>query len=139
MVRRSRFDFGTSSWTTELSAQEWSPSDETVGGFRISAGGVPASYVVRRDALIEVPLRVLETEWAAFLNLVQWGQSSQQVTWYPDADDIGTSFLCYWHSPHAGDRVAPARDAAYPRMFTVTVTLRGVGAVVPWTPYHVEA
>lgn len=138
MVRRSRFDYGELSFTTELSAREWMPSSETVGGFRIAAGGAVASYVVRRDSLIEIPLRILETEWASFLNLVEWGQSGQAVTWYPDADEA-TSFECHWHSPHAGEAVVPSRDPEFPRMFGVSIILRGSGSVVPFTPYHVEA
>lgn len=139
MVRRSRFDFGATSWVTELSVQPWTPSDESVGGVRVAASGVPASYVVRRDALVELPLRVLEGEWATFLNLLHWGQSAHSLVWYPDASDTDTSFTCWWHGPHAGERVAPARDATYPRLLLVTITLRGVGTAVPWQVYFVDA
>lgn len=138
MRRRCKFEYGSQSFTAEFPAMPWVPSDSTIGGSRTSAAGIPASYVVRRDALIDITLRIMEDEWASFLNMLYWGQSAQVLTWYPDALDTGTSFNVYWESPLAGERVAPSRDAEYPRMFTVSITLRGAGSAVPWVPFFAD-
>ena len=135
MQRRSIFDFGTSTLEATISARAWIPIDLTVGGSRTAASGVPASYIVRRDAMLELGLRFWESEWASVLNLVAWGQTRQAITWFPDALDLLTSFEVYLEAPLAGERWAPQRDSNFPRTFEVSLTLRGVGAAVPWLAY----
>jgi hypothetical protein len=95
---------------------------------------VPASYVVRRDALLEVTLRVWELEWGSLLNLITWGQLAESFLFYPDADET-TSWEVYLEAPLAGVRFAPVRDGNFPRVFLATLTLRGAGIVVPWQAY----
>lgn len=135
--RRSRFVFGTGDWTTEVSAQPWIPADNTVGGSRTSAAGIAASYIVRRDILTELTLRVSEDEWDELLALVAYGQASLSFTWYPDADEAA-SYAVYLEAPLAGERWSPARTVGFLRQFEVTVTLRNTAGVDPWQPYFAD-
>lgn len=135
---RSRFTFGAADWTTSLTSRPWTPVDETVGGRRISAAGIPATYVVQREVLVELPLRIEEDDWENLLALVAYGQTGQSFRWYPDSaltDEDYDSALVYLQSPAPGERFSPSRDGQYPRMFEATITLRGVSSSLPWTPY----
>jgi hypothetical protein len=133
---RSRFACGggAGDFTTKLPARAWQPADETVGGVRLAASGVPATYVVRRDATLEVTLRIEEAEWAALLALVAFGQSGEVITWFPDANEA-ESFAVYLHAPAPGQRWAPTRDADFPQVFQVALTLRGAAGAAPWLAY----
>jgi len=134
MDRRSLFAYGASTFEALLSSLPWLPGDETVGGSRDAASGAPASYIVRRDALSALQLRIWESEWEDYLALIAYGQSKAPFLWYPDADEA-ENFLVYLQSPEPGSRWAPARDNNFPRVFIVSLTLRGVATVTPWTPY----
>lgn len=135
MQRRSRFDYSATSFTTILSAKPWTPGSRTVGGRRIAASGAQASYVVRRDSLLDVPIRFYESEWLAVANLIEWGQDDGQITWYPDADDTATSFTVYLDSHAPAEDVTPERNGDFPRVFEITLRLRAVGSGTVWTPY----
>ena len=135
--RRSRFVFGTDDWTTEVSAHPWIPSDASVGGSRTSAAGIPASYVVRRDKLTELTLRVSEDEWEDYLALLTWGQTSATFLWYPDADEAA-SYTVYLESPLAGERSSPTRLGDFLRVFECTITLRNTAGVNQWQPYFAD-
>ena len=132
--RRSRFVFGTSDWTTELSVHPWIPADATVGGSRTAASGIPASYIVRRDALVELTIRASEDEWPELLSLIAYGQTAQAFTWYPEAAE-SESRLVYLEAPLAGERWAPSRVAEFLRVFEMTITLRAIADVDPWVEY----
>lgn len=140
MERRSRFIYGPLgsevTLITSISVRPWLPTNRTIGGQRISAAGVPASYVVRTDHLLEITLRFYESEWSAIENLVAFGQSAQSFLWYPEADS-GTGVEVYLDSPQFGESVVPSRDAEFPRVMELPITIRGVGTAVPWTPYFV--
>lgn len=129
-----RFVYGSSQFIPTYPARAWNPSDEPIGGARISAAGVPASYIVRRDALLELTLRFTEAEWPTVRALVAFGQSGQEIAWYPDAAEV-TSFSVYLHAPAAGERWGPTRSADFPRVFELTLTLRGVDDAVPWVAF----
>ena len=133
--RRSRFVYGPSDteFITELSAHPWTPVDFTVGGARTSAAGVPASYVVRRDNLYELPLRITEDEWQQFLALVAFGQTDEPFTWYPDADDV-VAIPVYLENPLSGERWAPSRMSDFLRVFEITLVLRQANTTT-WQPY----
>lgn len=135
MDRCSRFVFGDQEVTTEIAARAWTPADATIGGRRVSASGVPAAYVVRRDALLNLTLRFFEHEWAAIYNLLIYGQSSDPITWYPEATDDEVSWSVYLESPAYGETFSPSRDGAFPRMMEISIVLRGVGTAVPWASY----
>lgn len=134
LPRRSRFVTMTQDFTPTWPAQSFLPESGGVGSRHISAAGIPASYQVRRDKLAHVVLRIREDEWPDLDELVEFGQSSQAFTWYPDADE-GTSFQVYLESPAAGQSLRPTPDGQYPRVWQVTLVLRGVGSVAPWLAY----
>jgi hypothetical protein len=134
MSRRSRFVYGTSTWVTDLPARFWSPTDNTVGGTRVSAAGVPATYVVRRDGLLELPLRLHESEWPDLLALVAYGQSGLPISWAPDADNPGAAVDVYLESPAPGEKWTPTRSAEFPRVLEQTLTLRGL-TTAPWAAF----
>lgn len=108
----------------ELPHRFVSDVDETMGGRRIASAGIGASFIVRRDQMWEVPLRFREEQWTDVLALIVWGQSEAALTWYPDADDLLVSYTVYLHAPEAGSMVKPTRNAEYPWMYELTVTLR---------------
>ncbi len=134
MDRRSRFEYGVTSFECEVSAKPWTPGYNTIGGSRKAASGLPASYIVDEEHLVDLFLRIRESEWTAYRALIAYGKASGEITWYPDADEP-TSYLCYLESPSAGERVTPSRDGNYPRIFEVQLTLRGVDSEIPWQPY----
>jgi hypothetical protein len=108
--------------------------DEAVGGVRVSAAGIPASYIVRRETLVDVPVRFTEAEWPDVLALVTFGQSSQVLTWYPDALEA-ENFQVYLQKPAAGEGWSPNRLGDYPRAFEVTLQLRGASGAAPWQAF----
>lgn len=136
-ARRSRFVYGDTEFETELSAKPWTPGDVTVGGTRTAAAGIPASYIVRRDTLYELPLRVSEAEWPAFRDLIAFGQSAETFLWLPDAD-FAQSLLVYLESPKAGEQWAPSRMADFERVFDMTITLRLAEQQTNWVAYFEE-
>lgn len=137
MIRRARFEFGASAFEASIASPPWTPGDDTLGGVRVAASGLPASYIVRRDALLDVMLRFRESEWPAVLSLVTYGQTGQVITFFPDAEEL-TTFDVYLQTPAAGERWAPSREATYPRVLTLALTLRGA-ASVPWSEYFTDA
>jgi len=141
--QRSRFTYGGSGdFTTGLSVRPWIPVDETVGGMRKAASGIPASYIVRRDVLLELGLRIEESQWDELLAFVAFGQTAQSFRWFPDAtltDPDYDNFEVYLDAPAAGERWAPTRDGSYPRMLEMKITLRGVGGALPFMPFFADA
>lgn len=135
MLRLSRFVYGEQEFQTTISVRPFTPVDRTIGGSRTSAAGVPASYIVRRDAMIDLVVRIFEDEWTDFLNLLIWGQGAESIFWYPDAEDTLTFWEVYLESPMAGQDIRPNRDGNFQRVFEVPITLRGVGTEVPWRTY----
>lgn len=135
LPRRSRFDYGGVVFETSLPCFPWTPLDETVGGRRIAASGIPAAYIVRRDYMLELRLRIYETEFSDYLSLVSFGQSGQSFLWWPDADDLDTVVEVYLQSPLAGESWSPNRVDNFQRVFECSLTLRGVDVAVPWRPY----
>jgi hypothetical protein len=136
--RRSRFAFGDTAWTMELSARPWIPGDSTLGGSRTAAAGVPASSVVRRDSLIKLTLRFEEYEWPNVHALIRYGQTAQAFQWFPDADDTGDTVFVYLDAPVVGERFAPTRMAEYERGMEITLTLRELPGATTWRNYFEE-
>jgi hypothetical protein len=138
MRRRPRFEYGDGFFfEASLTALAWTPKDITTGGRRIASAGLPASYVVRRDAVLDVQLRFTEDEWPDLLAVIAAGQSDAVLTFYPDAEE-STTFQVYLDAPASGDTFQPVRDSAFPRMLTVTLTLRGVSGTPPWVGYFAD-
>lgn len=131
MRRLQRFVVGAVDWTTTLPPRTWNYSDVTVGGSRTTASGMQAGYVVRRDAILDLTLRVRETEWADLITFVSAAQTGAVVTWYPDSASV-TTFQVYLSAPLAGDALSGVRSDEYPRVMEVALKLRAVsGALAP--------
>jgi hypothetical protein len=136
LSRRVRFTYDTASeFITALPVRAWLPMDKSVGGARISAAGVPAAYVVRRDSLLSVTFRIEEADWAAFLAFVIFGQTAAVLQFFPDAADFGSSVPVYLHSPAAGEDLTPTRDGSYPMMLEATLVFRSADGSVLWQEY----
>lgn len=135
MERRSRFEYGAQAFETLISVRPWTPIKRTIGGRHISAAGLQASYTVRTDEMLLVTVRFYETQWADVNNLITAGQADQVLTWYPDADDLATSFDVYLDSHEPGVEVEPTREDGFARVFELPLRLRGAGTSAPWTPY----
>jgi hypothetical protein len=127
---RSRFVYGTGgdvvTWTTRLPVRPWDWSTPTIGGSRTAAGGIPASYVVRRDHNLTVTLRLYQNELEDLDGLIEWGQASESFVWYPDVTDLATFATVYLEVPLAGESWEPRRDANYPKVFEMDLTFRAV-------------
>lgn len=135
MIRRPRFVVTDGvDWAAIWPCGAWRDSLATVGGALESGAGVLAGYVVRRDYLLTIPLRVDEAELATFFALMRLAHAGAAVTWYPDADE-GTSFAVRILSPNAADGVRPEPDPDAPHTFTVDVTIRrddGAAFALDW-------
>ena len=134
MGRRSQFDFGGTTLVLDLPTQPWVPGDLTIGGIRVSGAGVPATYIVRRDATVALVVRIHEVEWPTLLALIAYGQAALPFLWYPDADDPTVGFNVYLDAPAPGEKWAPTRVADFPKVMEAALTLRGV-VLAPWTPF----
>jgi hypothetical protein len=133
LPRRPRFVWATGDLTMTWPCRAWIPEDSTVGSRDVSASGIPAAYIVRRDDLLNLTQRVTEDEWSDFRAFIAAVQDGQAFQWYPDAEEA-EFFDVYLESPAAGDKWRPSRDGEYPRMFEATIQLRGVDEA-PWLPY----
>lgn len=128
LPRRSRFVYGATGSETDvtldLPSRPWGRRAPTVGGSRTSSAGIPASFVVRRDEVVVLPLRFRESEWADVRAILEWGQLAESMTWYPDALEPLTSFEVYLETPRPGEDVAPTRLAEYQKVLELTIELR---------------
>ena len=62
-------------------ARECEVLHSSVGGVRFAAAaGMAATYVVRRDRDLAIPLRVLETERASVETFMEWAQGMESFT-----------------------------------------------------------
>jgi len=131
-----RFIYGTGGdevdWTLSLPTEPWTRQTRTTGGSRISGGGVPAAYVVRRDYDLVVPLRLFEREMADLDGLVTWGQTAESFLFIPDASSPSDRYTVYLDDPVAGEDWEPARDPDYLDALLFPLTLRRTTGGV-WT------
>lgn len=137
---RSRFDYGiggsTATLEFQLPARAWDNREDAIGGRRIAAGGVGASFVVRRDEIIVLRLRFRESEWPSVLAFLHWGQAEETFIWYPDANELLTSFTVYLHSPAMGTSIVPNRLGDFPKVMELAIELRRVD--LPETPFGLD-
>lgn len=131
-VNTPRFAWTGGTWTPRLPARFWTPGEDVVGGVRVAASGVPASYIVDRRQVLEVPVRFWENEWTDAQALVAFGQSAQAFTYFPDSLEP-ENFQVYLDEPAPGKRWNPTRTE-FPRVFEIVLTLRGAGST-PWVPF----
>lgn len=134
LPQRSRFVYGISPVTLDFSLppRPWHIGEDSIGGRRISGGGIGASHIVRRDMILILPLRFRETDWPSVVALIRWGQSEETFTWFPDSN-LATSFSVWLHAPEAGSNIRPQRVPDYPKLFELVFTLRRADLTeTPW-------
>lgn len=112
-----------------------SPRKGGVGGTETAAAGIPASYSVRRDYLLSVPLRFTEEEWPEVEALIDLMQTHPGATaFYADLNQLTPSNLCYLESPAMGTEWGPTRGEFF-GSYDLTIVLRSTGE--PWdVPYY---
>ena len=124
---RPRFDYGVGgdaqTWAAVLPCRYWTETPEKVGGRQLAMSGLGASYFVRNDMLVQVPVRFYEEDWPNLWNVIRYGQLELPFTWYPDANE-STSYTVYLHHPDTGTRLLPTRDSEYPHVKEIVLTLR---------------
>lgn len=126
--RRPRFEVGGLVWEASLPCYPWILEDTSIGGRDTSAAGVPASYVVRWDALVNLRLRLREAEWPELLAVLAAGQEADGsgagvITWYPDAL-VDASIAVWLEAPAHGEEFAPSRLENLPRLMELDIVLR---------------
>jgi hypothetical protein len=105
-----------------------------MGGEDVSAAGVPESYVVRWDNIINVTLRFLESERDAVMEWIKWAMSNKgsvSVFYFDSTDPDVASYAVYMEKPKAGDRIAMPREQGSPWIMSTEVKLRTVSASRP--------
>jgi hypothetical protein len=128
-----RFVVGDIDYTFALPMRPPTPRKAAIGGSETSATGVPASYVVRRDYLLAVPLRFEEEDWGDVEYLIDTMQDhAVEIEFFPDAEEVADSYFCWLESPGMGEAWEPSRsdELGGGRGYEVTVVLRSV--LGPW-------
>ena len=109
----------------ELPMRPAQPVSRGIGGSERSAAGVVAAYEVRRDRLLRLTLRFLESEQQQVEAWLEWAQATGRTfTVLLDQDDPSTAVTCYLEAPAMGDEIAPVRSAEFPEAMELTVELR---------------
>jgi hypothetical protein len=116
----------------------WRVSSGGVGGHAVAASGIPESYVVRVDGLVQVNVRCLESEWPQLLAWVQWMRASGQPAPFRFYhNEPATEHLVYLHHPtwQDGD-IEPEPSTQSRGSYGLTLTLRrstiGQHFLTPW-------
>lgn len=135
-----RFEYGVgfaSVVVLTYSMRPLTPIKQDVGGGTVAGSGVPETYVVRRDYMLTLSLRVLEAEWPLIVDMVNVCHdlgSLGQIRFYPDPEGSPLTFYTGWlQKPEPGDEFTPTeRDQQYLGLFTVEITLRLLaGSAIP--------
>jgi hypothetical protein len=106
----------------------WEPFMDTTGGHKVSAAGVPEAYVVRRDSLLKVKLRIWEFEWPGLWAMISWMQdTASEARFHPVRGEPAVAF--YLEEPVAGQKLTPTRGEAY-GTYDVEITIRRVDGAV---------
>lgn len=112
--------------TLALPVGRWHHQPKAIGGDIESDAGFPASFVVRRDHCLYVPVRFFEDEWPTLRRMIEHGQAEGQIAWYPDAADLSKVYTVYLESPALGDPVEPVIDGEYPAALSLILVFRRV-------------
>lgn len=120
--------------------RHWTRRQQTVGGHRVAAAGHPnvAARTVRRDYLLDVVLRLHETELDAAESLIAWAQDNPATTFdfLPHFDGTAGSYPSYLISPVQEEEFTPQRNSEVASVFETTLTFkRSTGASWPFAWY----
>jgi hypothetical protein len=135
LAHRPRFVQDSLDLTLTYPAKAWVPSHVSVGGRRRVASGVQSAYRVRADDKLHLVLRVTEEEWPDVRDMLATFQEGEAFTFYPDANDTGTSFEVDLDAPAMGEVIDPQRSGDFPRLFELNITLMGTDGIPPWLAY----
>lgn len=108
----------------------WLPRSKPLGGRNVSDSGIPESYVVRRDQLVDVELRFTEAEWSEVATWLEYVQdNSTAFSFWFDASDDTTEYVVYLEEPSASnEEIAPSRDD-FSSILTIRLVLRSTTAI----------
>lgn len=121
---RFTWDGGAGVLELALPVAEWREREQSVGGALEAGSGTIAGYVVRRDRILELPLRIGEGEWPGVLAMLRAAQAGAVLTYFPDADDVGTSIACTLLAPLADGQAQPEPEGEYQRVARLPISLR---------------
>lgn len=103
----------------------WEHRRAGIGGSAVAASGVPAAYVIRRDRIVDLTLRVMEGELDALSSILEGiRDSGDPFVFAFDRDDEATEFTVYLVSPAWPDEIESERDDQYRELFTVPISIR---------------
>lgn len=120
-----RFVFGANDFAFSMPMRPPTPMNGGIGGSETAASGVPASYSVRRDYLLNVPLRFTEEEWTEVEALIEAMQAHPTggFDFYADKNQPEPSNTCYIEEPAMGTRWGPTRGEFF-GSYDLTIILR---------------
>lgn len=131
LVCRPWFRWGFEGEESELTLtypqKPWKHGRGGAGGSATAASGIPEAYKIRRDRIVWLELRVLESEIPAFDVWLDWAQDyGEPFQFRFDTDDIPGTYSVYLHSPRweDGEEVQYNRSEEYPGLFIIPIALR---------------
>lgn len=120
------YDVGPTTLLMTQSSTIWTPDRVLQGGGSESAAGVPENYVIRRDGILNLGLKFLESEWAAvaaFLDFCIGSGSQGWFTFFPDQTK-GLNYQSWLLKPKIGEPWGTKRADGYVKALQIDLTLR---------------
>lgn len=111
----------------ELPQFPWNRGRGGVGGSDTAASGIVEAYNIRRDRIMWLRLRVLESEMAAFDAFLDWAQDSGEPFLFRfDTDVSATEYSVYLQSLRWEDaeEIQHERDGEYQPLFVIPLAIR---------------
>jgi hypothetical protein len=103
----------------------WQMLSRGVGSTAVSAAGIPETYVVRRDRVARVTLRLDEDELEAVIAYLEdWRDSGEAREFAFDQTEDSTEFEVYLDAPQWPEAIEPQRQAGYLPLFEIALELR---------------
>ena len=119
---------GGTTVSLSLPQRLWTPGSTAVGGTETSAAGIPESFRIRRDQVLDVRLQLREHEWPAVHGWLSWMQDTAgSCRFYPDRS-ASNYHDCYLESPRIGEEIRPERGE-YPGTYEIGLRLRDTAGV----------
>lgn len=129
-----RLKYGPQIINLSLPQKPWNLSPVGVGGYRVSAAGVPNSYQLRRDQRAEVEIRVTDDELSDVFAWIAYAQSPPFVVQFQfDQGVPSTSYNVYLDSPAMGEDVMITREDT---INVVSLTIRTTSGTPFSVKYH---
>lgn len=121
---RPRFSYGSgSNLVLRLPTTAYDYAIGNIGGDIESDAGLRTAFFVRRDELLTFDLRFFESEWTAVQAFLNFAQTGEAFTWYPDALDTTISKIVRLVSPVVGTTYAARPHPEYPKVQLLTLTV----------------